>query len=166
MAGDLDDDLETEGYYLDSCYFDAGGKRPNAPQTPAGLHAEFFADSADRLLSSYERVYSLPSTGSAATRRLAIQTAMRSIPGQLNVPYFLSLGTSLGYTITISEGSGLLFVVADTSPPATQLPAPLFSPDVFWTWTVNISTVTSAPDLESLFKRLAPAHTLPVFNYV
>ena len=165
MEGVLDDDLDIEGFYLDNCYYEAGGRAPSdATNAPKGLHAEMFADTAQRLLSSYERVYDLVSTGSIADRRTRIQAAITA-KGGLSVPYFIALAAALGYTITISEGSTLLFRVGTTTPPATPLPHGLYETTATWTWLVNVTGTYAAPELETMLQRLRPAHTLVTFSY-
>ena len=158
LAGSLDDDLTIEGRYLDQVY---------GPPTSIGqaqlLMNEFFADTTTQCIADYERNYNLPSTGSVAVRQARIIAAKRA-RGSMGISYFIGLATALGYTAAITEGASL-FIVATTSPPATKLPAQLFNPYAVWTWTVTITGVTSAPDLETLFNKLRPAWTLVQYVY-
>ena len=165
MEGVLNEDLDIEGFYLDNCYYAAGGKSPaDATNAPKGLHAEMFVDTAQLLLGDYERIYNLASTGSVAERRVRIQTAIVA-KGGMSVEYFTALALTLGYTITVTEGSDLLFYVGTASPPATELPGSLYDETATWIWMVAVSGAYSAPELEKLFQRLRPAHTLVTFSY-
>lgn len=160
IAGYLDDHWEVMGKHLDQVYFDLGYKEQ-------GLLDEIFSDSATTLLDDYERVYEIDGNSEKAisVRRAAILTKQRA-RGQLNVQYYIDLATSLGYSISITEGIGLNFIVGYSIPPATALPAPVYDTTIAWTWIVEVSGVSSADDLEVLFSELKPAHTQVNFTYV
>jgi uncharacterized protein YmfQ (DUF2313 family) len=82
--------------------------------------------------------------------------------GGLSRVYFIAIAAALGYTITITEGSGYLFRIG-----ITMLPSALFDASIQWVWYVNTSHGTTAQDtnLESIFYRLKPAHTKVEFIY-
>lgn len=155
LEGELDNDLDIEGYWLDEC-----------EESGWQLNDEMFADTTQLLLSSWERLYGIDIDGTEtlAERRNAV-VAERRATGGLSIDYYESVASGLGYSITIVEGLGNLFVVADTSPPATTLPNPLYDTTERWTWTVHVAGVSSAADLEKLFKEIAPAHTRVEFSY-
>ena len=160
IAGYLDDHWEVMGKHLDLAYF-AFGHRPD------GLLDEAFSDTSSELLGEYERVYDIlnNSTLPISERRAAILTKQRA-RGQLNVQYYIDLGTSLGYSVGIVEGESLPFLVGVTVPPATPLPNPVFSPAIMWTWLVTVTGASSADDLEALYAELKPAWTLIDYTYV
>lgn len=159
IAGYLDDMWDVMGKHLDLAYYAFGYKS-------GGLHDQIFADTCTDLLGEWERNLEITedTTGSTSDRRAAILTQLRAL-GRLDIDYFEGLATSLGYTISIAEGEKTLFRVGTTIPPATALPAPLFSPWTAWKWTVTVTGVSSADDLEALFSELKPAHTLVEFVY-
>lgn len=159
IAGNLDDDLHIEGRFLDYAYFRAG-YRDN------GLLQQIFPNLGTELYDDWERLYGIKgnSDEDTTTRQNAILAAIRS-RGALDTGYFEDLATTLGYTITITEGSALIFRVGDSTPPATQLPSALFDTTAMWTWYVEVSGVSSADDLEETFERLKPAWTQVVFTY-
>jgi uncharacterized protein YmfQ (DUF2313 family) len=143
-----DDEVDLEGKHLDNAYFQA-----------RTLLQEMFGDTAELLLSSWERVYGEISTGSTSERRARIVAAMRARGGQSR-RYFTALAAALGYTITITEGSAFLFIIGTTT-----LPNPLFDPDIYWHWQVNVTGAASGADLEALFQDLKPAYTDVSFVY-
>ena len=160
VAGYLDDHFEVVGKHLDLAYFAFGYK-------PAGLLDECFSDTSTDLLGEYERVYGIEdgSGESTTTRRAAIQTKQQE-RGKLDKQYYIDLGATLGYTVSIVEGESLPFLVGVTVPPATALPNSVFSPTIVFTWLVTVTGASSADDLEALFLRLKPAWTLVEYTYV
>lgn len=158
LSGDLDDDLEIEGYYLDRC-----------EESGWELNDEMFPETTNKLISQWEELYDIDvdPTDTIEERRNAVLAAHRSTGG-LSVSYFEDLASDLGYSITIEEDFDYRFIVASTSPPATKIPAQLYDETSSWAWTwrVNVSGVTSAPKLEEKFYELAPAHTKLEFQYV
>lgn len=158
LAGELDNDLEIEGYWLDSC-----------EESAWQLLEEIFADTTQLLIADWERVYDVSPdpTATLSERRDAILAAIRST-GATSIDDFENIASGYGYTITITEGLGNLFVVASTSPPATQLPGRLFTGTERWVWYVEVSGATTTPDetFENAIREQMPAHTRVEFSYV
>ena len=149
----FDSVLQLDGHHLDDAY-DLG----------KALLREVHPDTAEQLIAGWERIHELPATGTLAVRQARAKAA-RAATGGLSRAYFIALAAAMGYTVTITEGSSLIFIVHSTKPPATALPAALFTPDVAWTWYVAVASVTEAPDLERLFEELKPAWTEVSFTY-
>jgi uncharacterized protein YmfQ (DUF2313 family) len=163
MEGVLNDDLDIEGFYLDNAYYAGGGRSPaDTDNYPKGLHAEFFSDTTMSLVNDWLRVYGLTVTGSVADKRLAIAAAQNA-KGGVSKAYYTAVALALGYTITITEGTSLLFLIG-----VTQLPHALYEPSVQWTWNISTTSLSATQDayLEELFTRLAPAHTVVSFTYI
>jgi len=160
VEGYLDDYFEVAGKHFDLAYFGIGYKEH-------GLLDQAFSDTATTLLGEYERVYDITSGSGAstATRRAAIQTKQRAT-GELNAQYYIDLAATLGYTITITEGEALLFRCGYAIPPATAIPAQVFSPAENWTWHVSVAGASSGADLEAMLDELKPAWTLVEYTYV
>jgi uncharacterized protein YmfQ (DUF2313 family) len=167
LEGVLDDDLTIEGDVLDQCYYAGGGQRPSYPALVAGLLAELFPSMSYYLIQQWMADYNITMSGSMADQRAAVNAAMR-LKGGLSRAYFIGLASALGYSITITEGSTLIFKVGFSSPPATKIPAPLFSPFEQWTWIVSYTPINAVRDqqLFLLFERLRPAWTLIQWNAV
>lgn len=155
LEGELDNDLEIEGYWLDSC-----------EESAWQLLEEFFANTTNRLISTWESLYSIDTDDTATLdERRDTVVAARRATGGLTIEYFEDIADGLGYSISISEGIGNLFKVGFSIPPATPIPAKLYDISERYTWTVTVSGVSSADDLETLFIKLAPAHTKVSFVY-
>lgn len=165
----LQAELAAEGKALDTTLVSAG--RVDGAVTP------FFAE---QLLPDWERVCGLaPTEGAPYQQRLQAVLAKLAETGGLSIPYFSRVAASLGYRIAIVEpqpfraGSG-------------RAGDPLCSEDTFWIWLVYVlggPALTyrfrtgqscageplmrfGAPELETLFNDLKPAHTLALFAYL
>ncbi|TKI08672.1 YmfQ family protein [Martelella alba] len=134
---------------------------------------------AGDLLQDWERVLNItPKADSGYQERLDIILIKLSETGGLDIPYFINLAKSIGYTITIDE---LQPFRAGTS----RCGDTLYIDDIIFTWRVNVyglqvpiyyfRTGTSRVGerlmtlgdkiLESTFNDLKPAHTLCYFRY-
>ncbi len=71
------------------------------------LLQEMFPDTANLLLSSWERICELtpPSGATIQYRQAAVLSKLRQRPGNIKRPYFIALAASMGYTITITPCS-------------------------------------------------------------
>ena len=129
------------------------------------------------ILSYYEKMYQLRSSGSTSTRRYRILAAMRA-RGGLTKSYLEGVGNLLGtnrYTVTITEGTGALPFILHaysklTHPagPATLLPNPMRSTtasNTCYTLTATVTGVQYDEELETLFNRLKPAWTNFLYEY-
>ena len=164
LQGQFDADLDIDGQYLDQVFYQ-----------DAVLNNEEFPDTATSgstgLLPAFERIFGLVGTGTDAQRQAEVVNAERAVvnkAGRLNKTFYINLGIELGYTdVTIFENRLLMFIVADTGPPATQLPAPLYEYEYQWTWTIRslLIPVADRPAWEALIMFYRPAFTLPIFVY-
>ena len=143
-------DTTIEGSYLDQAY-DQGG----------ALLREVFPDTAEQCMGDWERVYGLSAVGDLPTRQEAAK-AQAQARGGLSRAYFIGIASAMGYSgCQILEGATLQFIVSSTSPPATQLPAAVFSPDYAYRWYMRVPGATGlgAGDLLPKLQDLAPAWT-------
>ena len=168
IDGDFDDDIAIEGAHLDA-----------AAESAAVLLNEIFPDLAYQTLTSWERVYNLiPSDGATIqSRRDAVIQAIRA-RGGLSRAYFIALAAIHGWTITIDE-----FFPSMCG--WTRCGDYLAGEEFKWIWRINApekaiyqarAGISAAgerllwwvPDieLENLFNRLKPAHTIVLFNYL
>lgn len=133
------------------------------------------------LFADWERVAGLPDAcviafagdQTVAQRRAALVGRLATLGGQ-SIAYFTALAASLGYSITITEFRE--HTVED------DVEHGLYSQPWNFAWqvnatlnTVNDITVESVVEepiaswgntlMECVFKRLAPAHTIPLFSY-
>jgi uncharacterized protein YmfQ (DUF2313 family) len=134
---------------------------------------------AVELLADWERVADLPDVCSGAeivglvARRAALIQRLTSLGGQSR-SYFIGVAASLGYTITITEYRA--FVAGSSAGQSLTNGTWPFA------WRVNSPAVTvrnfvagsgageplrswGNTPLECAIRRLAPAHTLPIFAY-
>lgn len=140
-------------------------------------------------LEDWERVLGLPDScapgNQTFTERRNAVVALLLAEGGASVGYFISLASSRGYTITITEHRP--FICARSSCGHQETPRPIGSPNVRLVWTVALQTnrlryfqmgtgqsrcgvdthlaITRADEIECLFERLKPAHTEIVFDY-
>jgi uncharacterized protein YmfQ (DUF2313 family) len=163
LEGSFDDDLTIDGTYLDDVYYQ-----------DADLQTQIFPDTATSdslgLLTSWECVFQLPGTGTDAQRQSAVVDALLAVvnkQGRLNKQFYIDLGAIKGYTVLIYESIGDMFIVASTSPPATQLPAPLYNASHIWIWTMYTYGIlpVDEPAWEALINKYKPAFTQVQFGY-
>ena len=158
MTGELDNDLAIEGKYLDQ-----------VDSTAGQLSLEFFPDTANVLLSDWERTFDTTAT-SLSSRRAAVVAAERVLvnkDGRLNPSYYIGLADGAGYDSTVREGPGM-FIVANTSPPATLLPGALWNAEALWIWTMDSTGSTNANDrtnFMNLITERVPAFTQVNFQF-
>lgn len=164
----LRENLNVIGKHLDEC-----------EDNGTLLMHDFFLDQCEYLLEDYERVFSLPGTGTDTQRQNKITTGLRA-RGGLSKQYFEDLGNKQGegdYTVIITEGTGASgFIVHQYSPltspmgPATILPGAVYAGPFDASYYVITVTITgiAGPDkeLESMYERLKPAHTKWQYVYV
>jgi uncharacterized protein YmfQ (DUF2313 family) len=159
LGGIFDDDITLEGATLD-----------DAQTSAAQLLYEMFPQSCTDSITDWERVYGLtPNDGDTLqTRQLRVIAKMREL-GELSLPYFASLATSMGYTCTIEE------LLANTDGLGAE---GIFRWRITFTGTpityfrvgqsrvgdrlVDYPILTA---LEGLFTDLKPAHTQVIFAY-
>ena len=151
-TGELDNDLAIEGKYLDQ-----------VDSTASQLALEFFPDTATVLLSDWERVFDSTGAGDSA-RQEALRAAERVVinkDGRLNPSYYVSIAAGLGYDSTVIEGPNM-FIVANTSPPATQLPGQVYEITDLYTWTLDCTGSAVPADRTSLMDLINPK--IPAFS--
>lgn len=148
--GFMTTDLNVEGRSLDGLFYDI-----------QAFFQEIFPDSSLAFLEDWERVFGLDGNGKdLADRRKSVLFEVRKTGG-MDKSYFVRLGQALGYNIDISSsfGSGTRAGIARAG---DRLEAGSVDPFV---WVVSVFGVSSAPDLERLFRQITPVHTKPVFAY-
>ena len=160
LGGVLDQDIEIEGGLLD-----------HALARSDKLMQEIFPDTADELISDWERVLAIipGSTDPLQLRRDRVVTKLRK-RGGLSIAYFTALALEWGYVITIEE------LTANTDGYGAE--------GVFrWRVTVHNSIGIyyfragqsragerllwwiAQTGIEGLFEDLKPAHTMVIFQY-
>lgn len=147
-----DADIEIEGQYLDQ-----------AETRGDMLLTNIFTDTAEELLSDWERVLDITPAGGAtiAARQIACTAKLNEI-GCLSRPAFITLAAALGYTIEIVEPWPFY--------PGINAPGdPIYISDITLCWRVDVQyidpdAVTQA-EFEAAFERLKPAHTYVYFTY-
>jgi uncharacterized protein YmfQ (DUF2313 family) len=159
LGGVFDDDITLDGAQLD-----------NAQISAAQLLCEMFPQSCTDSITDWERVYGLTpaSTDTLQTRQLRVIAKMREL-GELSLPYFAALATSMGYACTIQE------LLANTDSLGAE---GIFRWRITFTGTPLVYfragqsragdplvTGPVASALEGLFTDLKPAHTQVIFAY-
>jgi len=119
------------------------------------------------LILEHEEDFGLPddcleiATLTMAERRAQLNTKLRAL-GSLHKQYYINLGATLGYTITIDEFTPAWCGLAVAGDPCGDQ-------DNLFYWLVNvhydfINPFIDYPDLECLCNRLRPAHTIALFR--
>jgi uncharacterized protein YmfQ (DUF2313 family) len=158
MTGELDNDLTIEGKYMDQ-----------VDSTASQLALEFYPNTSTLLLSDWERVYDTTAVGDSS-RQDAVETAMRVVvnkDGRLNPSYYVGLAAGLGYDSTVIESPDM-FIVANTSPPATVLPGILYEITELYTWYLDSTGSTVPADRTSLMNLIndrVPAFTKVIYAW-
>lgn len=144
-------EAEIDGSNLDAAYLQG-----------QALLDEVFPDSSTVLIDDWERVLGLDNKTLSPSARQTAAKAQMAARGGLSRAYFIALAEGMGYSgAQILEGSSLQFVIDSSSPPATQLPAAVFSPAVTWTWYLRIPGATgTGGDALRKCDELRPAHTV------
>jgi uncharacterized protein YmfQ (DUF2313 family) len=164
LAGSFDDDLHIKGSNLDDAYY----------QNQDGLLHEIFPDEAgvDGLLPYFERIFALPGSGTEAQRQAQVVAAYYAYAhktGRLSRAFFIGLGASMGYTVTITEGITDMFRCGTYSsiPAGTPIPHAVYESAHKWEWTIRALTVPvdARPTWERLVNQYRPAFTLVHFLY-
>lgn len=127
------------------------------------------------LLTDWERICGLSSSGTLAIRRNAVLQKITSRGGQ-SIAFFIALADSLGFEVTITEFRPFLAGISESGDELTN------GPWIF-TWRVNaaLNTVNyfragsgaageplaewSNDPLESAITNAKPAHTIVLFGY-
>ncbi|WP_181455061.1 putative phage tail protein [Burkholderia multivorans] len=116
------------------------------------------------MLPNWERVLSLPEAALGPNQsdevRLAMVLARLRETGQLDRDYFLFVALQLGFSVSLTEYHPYQI--------GTPINRPLYSDDWMFVWQLNAPDVTPGlPNalLESVLRRIAPAHTILLFNY-
>lgn len=159
--GALDNDFHTEGHYLDMEYWKS-----------QDLYNEFFTNTATTTIADWERVLGLTASGSLTNRQNNCTTVMRAVASKatLTKAFFIAEATTLGgSSVTIVEGFADMFIVASTSPPATQVTAPLYEISHIWIWHLYSSIPTASyatyqRNLQAFVDRMKPAWTQAVLH--
>ena len=163
LQGTLDDDLTIEGKYLDQVFY----------QDQNSLSTAIFPDGATTgdLLGDWDRIFSLPATGTDAEQQgavIAAEQALINKNGKLNPAYFIQMGVDLGYTdVTIHEGLGDQFICA-TAPDESHLPHAVYTYSWSWTWTITSAMIPAGlarTQWEDMVTKAAPAFTKIIFQY-
>lgn len=121
---------------------------------------ELLADSAPwesvELLPAWEHALGLPSTGTLEERQAAVAAKLAD-QGGCSIPYFVALGSALGYDIWITEYSVWRCGVSSCIDPITS---------TAWanTWTVHYLEGANDALLEQTMIRARPSHTYVHFT--
>jgi len=159
MGGDFEKDLELEGKLLDE-----------AQARAEELLREIFPDTANELLSEWERVCGLTPGASdpLALRRERVIQKLREL-GRLDRAYYVALAATMGFAISIEElppnveghGEESIFIwrihVAGTPVYYFRAGESRAGERLCW-W-------PAATALEGLFQDIKPAHTQLIFAY-
>lgn len=150
-----------------------------AAASAQGLMTDAFPPTAVELLPEWEATLGLPDPCAGPDPTVALrqaQVAARfSAGGGQSIPYFISFAKTLGYAITVEQ-------FAPARADALLADEPLYDPDWAFAWRINAPEFTiayfradtgNADDplatwentvLICEMNRLAPAHTIPLFN--
>nr|WP_057928428.1 putative phage tail protein [Burkholderia ambifaria] len=116
------------------------------------------------LLPDWERVYGLPDSALGPNQSLELRLALLderiNETGRLDRDNFLFVALNLGFSVSITE-----FHPYQVNTPIGQ---PLYSDDWMFAWQLNAPIQTTGfPNtvLESVMRRIAPAHTILNFKY-
>lgn len=162
LLGVFEKDIELEGRHLD-----------DALERSSQLLAQIFPDTADELLTDWERVYGLtPGSDDPLQLRRNRVVAKRRETGRLDRQYFIDLAATFGIEITIDE-----LAAGENG----------YGPEGIFVWRINILNVetedfyfragesvagdllmwwTAEVDIDkNLFNDLKPAHTLALYVY-
>jgi len=90
-------------------------------------------------------------------RRAQIVARLNANGGQSR-QFFIDLAAAIGFTITITEFTTFQVGISGAGDPVG-------GETWVYAWQVNTATDARSPILECLFHRLAPAHTVVIFNY-
>lgn len=122
------------------------------------------------LLDEWERMLGLPDEdvlevpGTVEERRQAILSKLLKTGGQSRA-YYIGLAAAAGYVVSIYDGyAGELFRVN-----RQRIGDRLYGPSWAHTWKVTVQPPTgpalSTDTLERILRRVAPAHTVVIFEY-
>lgn len=116
------------------------------------------------LLPDWERVYGLPDPAlgpnQSLEQRIALLDERINETGRLDRDEFLFVALTLGFSVSLTE-----FHPYQVNTPIGQ---PLYSDDWMFVWRLNVPVVTPGLNnalLESVLRRISPAHTILQFNY-
>lgn len=115
------------------------------------------------MLADWERVYDLPDTSlglnQSQAQRLAMVEERINETGRMDRDAFLFVALNLGFSVSITE-----FHPYRVNSP---IGGPLYSDDWMFAWQMNAPDVSVLPNafLESVLRRISPAHTVLIFNY-
>ena len=147
-----------------------GGELAHVEARGQDLLAEADPRTAAETLDDWERVYGLPDAAistipsSIEARRLAVTQKAVAIGGQTPA-YFVSLAAACGYTATVYDSYGSLVLRAGFTCGALS-----YGTDWAFAWRMDVQppagAVLSHAELEAVIRRVAPAHTQVIFNYL
>lgn len=156
----------------------AGNAYDNAEdRMDAFLNIEMWPDTTVALLTSFEKAYGQPSTGSLNQRRGRVLASARATGG-LSLAYIEGIANVFAageYLVFITEGQGSGgFILGEDPTPVgigTPLPATLaddVDPNKVWNFTVTVNGAPfdPQPELEKLILKLKPAWAKEHFVYV
>ena len=125
---------------------------------------------ASETLGDWERVLGLPDDDISAIpatpeeRRLAVTQAFVKQGGQTPA-YYIALAAACGYTVTIDDQ-----FASDVLRAGFRAGDRVYGLAWAYTWRVNVSppsgTALSHAELEAVIRRVAPAHTQVIFEYL
>jgi uncharacterized protein YmfQ (DUF2313 family) len=130
-------------------------------QRIADLLREADPRETSEMIEDWERECGLPHDLAVTIEDRRAQVVARlTARGGASRPYFIAVAEALGFPgATITEFGPL----ACTDPCTGAVASTLW----WWTWQLNVPGVTDDPDatLESVMRRLKPAHTFVIFKY-
>lgn len=137
----------------------------------ADLVEESDPRTATETLDAWERMLGLPDgdvlvvPGTTAARRQAVVSKLLKTGGQSRA-YYIQLAAACGYTVTIYDTYGLELFRVNRQRMGDRLLGAAWA----HTWKVTVqppagSALTHA-ELERILRRVAPAHTVVIFEYV
>jgi len=176
-------DYQIEGRMLDQAYYRAAGDPPDAgtdclkteifPNTatyPGGADSSGNIETGG-LLNRWLLQYDLTDPHNTVVAQGLVTAACRTLcnkSGRLTKAYYIAQAAAMGYTVSISEGSEDMFIVASTCPPASALPHALYESTHLWVWTmIGLSAIPASARAayEAHFQALKPAFTELRFSY-
>jgi uncharacterized protein YmfQ (DUF2313 family) len=147
-----------------------GGELQRVSERGIALIEESDPRTATETLADWERMLGLPDEcvtaipATPAARRLAITQKMIKQGGQTPA-YYIALAAACGYTATIDETYGQLVLRS-----GFLCGSRCYEEDWAHVWRMDISdtapTALTNAELECIISRVAPAHTIVLFNYL
>lgn len=147
------------------------GELSRVEERGAALVEESDPRTAVETLGEWERLLGLPDTcvqsipATVEERRLAITQKLVKVGGQSRA-YFIALAAACGYTVTIDDSYGATTFRTGRA----RVNSRLYSDEWAHVWRMDVQPPTGPAlahaELECIISRVAPAHTVVLFEYL